>query len=59
MLIEINPKAARFIVEAIKNEIIRLETNIKNNPDSEDLISDCSNDISYYKAIMQDILSKS
>lgn len=47
-------KAIRFVVEAIRREIVRLSV-IADDPSDEDAQADALNDIGFYQAILADM----
>jgi hypothetical protein len=55
MPIDLDPKAVRFIIDAITVKIAALQAEQKANPDNEDINADASNDIAYYRCIIDDM----
>ena len=53
MSFELDPKAVRFIVDAITLKIAQLQELQADNPGDENAIADASNDIMYYRSLMQ------
>jgi hypothetical protein len=52
MNFDLDSKAARFLITAIKCKIESLEADQKANPSDEDLIAEASNDMGYYRALI-------
>lgn len=52
MNIDINYKAANFLITAVKCKIAALEDDARAHPDDEDLIAEVSNDRGYYQALI-------
>jgi hypothetical protein len=55
--VELHPKALRFVIDAIDHQIGALERSLGGGNLSDDASSDASNDLSYYMAIREDLLS--
>jgi hypothetical protein len=55
MMFELDPKAVRFLVDAIQSKISEL-TNLQNmHPNDENIVADASNDIMYYRSLIKHI----
>jgi hypothetical protein len=57
MSINLDPKAVRFIIDAINCKIDNLKQSQIDNKYNEDLYADASNDIAYYGCIIEDLKS--
>jgi hypothetical protein len=55
MPIDLDPKAIRFIVDAINCKIDRLKQSQIDHKDIENICADASNDIAYYRCIIEDL----
>jgi hypothetical protein len=52
MNIDLDPKAAIFLITAAKCKIAALEDDQQAHPDDEDLIAEASNDRGYYQMLI-------
>jgi hypothetical protein len=55
MKIELDPKAIRFLVDAIHSKISELRSLQQIHADDENMVADTSNDIMYYMALIKKI----
>jgi hypothetical protein len=55
MLINLDPKAVRFIIDAINCKIDHLKQSQIDHENDEDLCADASNDIGYYDCLIEDL----
>jgi hypothetical protein len=57
MSANLDPKAVRFIIDAINCKIDHLKQSQTDNKHDENLCADASNDIAYYGCIIEDLKS--
>jgi hypothetical protein len=55
MMVELDPKAIRFLVAAIQSKISELKSLQVAHPNDENIVADASNDIMYYESLVKKI----
>jgi hypothetical protein len=55
MIVELDPKAIRFLVAAIQSKISELKSLQVAHPNDENIVADASNDIMYYESLVKKI----
>jgi hypothetical protein len=55
MVIELESKAIRFLVDAIQSKILELTSLQNKHSNDENIVADASNDIAYYRSLIKKI----
>lgn len=54
-MVNLSPKALRFVVEALEYRAIAYETLLENEALDDDRISDVTNDLMFVKSLLEDL----
>jgi hypothetical protein len=52
MTFELDPKAVRFLIDAVQSKILELTNRQNTHANDENIVSEASNDIMYYKSLI-------
>jgi hypothetical protein len=52
MTFELDPKAVRFLIDAIQSKIVELTNHQNIHANDENIVAEVSNDVMYYKSLI-------
>jgi hypothetical protein len=53
MTVDLDPKAMRFLVDAVHSKILELTNHQKTHSNDENIVAEVSNDIMYYRSLIE------